>query len=87
MAVDTPTKRSSALFVRTRCRRFLPVPDGTIAVEDRAHLAGVYYEVAVAASPVDGWIAESRSRLFVPDSRERLLISESRARVWIAREK
>lgn len=49
MAVDTPTKRSSALFVRTRCRRFLPVPDGTISVADRAHLAGVYYEVAAAS--------------------------------------
>ena len=52
MAVDTPTKRSSALFVRTRSRRFLPVPDGTIAVADRAHLAGVYYEVAAVVAIV-----------------------------------
>ena len=50
MAVDTPTKRSSALNVRTRCRRFLPVPDGTIAVSDRAHLAGVYYEAVVVTT-------------------------------------
>lgn len=53
MAVDTPTKRSSALHVRTRCRRFLPVPDGVIAIEDRAHLAGVYYEVAAASIAIE----------------------------------
>tara|TARA_R110000868_G_scaffold405323_1_gene684623 strand:- start:957 stop:1193 length:237 start_codon:yes stop_codon:yes gene_type:complete len=74
MAVDTPTKRSSALNIRTRCRRFLPVPDGTISVEDRAHLAGVYYEVASAVQPVDGWIAETNSRVAITETQNRLWI-------------
>ena len=80
MAVDTPTKRASALNVRTRCRRFLPVPDGTIDVADRAHLAAVYYEVAVAVTPSysGGWIAETRQKVLIP---------ETRSRVWIAGKK
>jgi hypothetical protein len=49
MAVDTATKRSCALKVRTKCRRFLPVPDGTVAVADRAHVASVYYQTPAAA--------------------------------------
>ena len=48
MAVDTATKRSASLKVRTHCRRFLPVPDGAVAVADRAHLASVYYQVPSA---------------------------------------
>ena len=71
MAVDTPTKRSAALFVRTRARRFLPVPDGTIAVADRAHLAGVYYEVA---SVIPSY-AITRRGVLIGQSSERTVVS------------
>ena len=74
MAVDTPTKRSSALNVRTRCRRFLPVPDGTITVADRAHLAGVYYEVASVVPE----FAITRRGVLIGQSSQRLsLIGQS----------
>lgn len=42
MAVDTATKRSSALSVRGG-RRFNPVPDGSIAAADRSHVVSRYY--------------------------------------------
>lgn len=82
MAVDTPTKRSSALFVRTRSRRFLPVPDGTIAVADRAHLAGVYYEVAavVAINMQDGWVASPINRVSVAASLSRVSVAKAQGK-------
>ena len=80
MAVDTPTKRASALFVRTRCRRFMPVPDGTIAVADRAHLAGVYYEVAAAVNMQDGWYARPIDRVSVAASISRVSVAKAQGK-------
>ena len=85
MAVDTPTKRSSALNVRTRCRRFLPVPDGTIAVADRAHLAGVYYEVAAAVTMQDGAFANPICRVSAASAISRVAVAGEFSRVVYAR--
>lgn len=46
MAIDTATKRASALGVGQPPGVILPVPDGTIDAADRAQLAGGYAPAA-----------------------------------------
>lgn len=42
MAVDTRSKRSSAMFISSPWRSLLPVGDGTVGQEDRQHAAYLY---------------------------------------------
>jgi hypothetical protein len=42
MAIDTHTKRRSAMNIGTPVGRIQPLADGTIADEDRAHVAYMY---------------------------------------------
>lgn len=42
MAIDTPTKRASALNFGLPFNRALPVPDGTVGQADRQHVLGMY---------------------------------------------
>lgn len=51
MAIDTATKRRSAVATRRLpwFRRFLPAPDGTISAGDRQQLAFVYQGISAGA--------------------------------------
>jgi hypothetical protein len=46
MAIDTATKRSNVIRYGRANVSALPVPDGSISVNDRAYLASVYYFTA-----------------------------------------
>ena len=52
MAVDTETKRRSALGMVIMALAIAPVPDGTIAAIDREHIIGIYAGIAPAAPGV-----------------------------------
>ena len=43
MAIDTATKRSNTVRYGRANVSALPVPDGTISTNDKAHLASAYY--------------------------------------------
>ena len=42
MAIDSAAKRASAHRAANRWARVLPIPDGTVAQADRAHLSDLY---------------------------------------------
>lgn len=48
MAVNTETKRRSALGMIIMALTIAPVPDGTIAAVDREHILGIYAGIAPA---------------------------------------
>ncbi|KKN75798.1 hypothetical protein LCGC14_0376740 [marine sediment metagenome] len=52
MAVDTETKRRSALGMLVMALTIAPVPDGTIAAVDREHITGIYAGIAPASPGV-----------------------------------
>ncbi|KKM28136.1 hypothetical protein LCGC14_1567670, partial [marine sediment metagenome] len=52
MAVNTETKRRSALGMVIMALAIAPVPDGTIAAVDREHIIGIYAGIAPAAPGV-----------------------------------
>lgn len=49
MAVDSETKRRSALGMLVMALTIAPVPDGTISAVDREHITGIYAGIAPAA--------------------------------------
>ena len=51
MALDTPNGRSSAINVSSPWRSRLPIPNGAISAQDRAHAA---YQYILAASGAAG---------------------------------
>lgn len=53
MAVDTAAKRFS-MMAFGRGPGNIPIPDGTIAAADRAHLLRLYGGIALAGAPVSG---------------------------------
>ncbi len=52
MAVDSETKRRSALGMLVMALAIAPVPDGAIAAVDREHIVGIYAGIAPAAPGV-----------------------------------
>ncbi len=85
MAVDTETKRRSALGMVIMALAIAPVPDGTIAAVDREHIVGIYAGIAPAApvvtttllnyvGPVGSTVADYPPN-HVTDSGENLLIT------------
>lgn len=52
MAVDTETKRRSALGMLVMALTIAPVPDGTVAAVDREHITGIYAGIAPASPGV-----------------------------------
>lgn len=57
MAVDTASKRYSMMRLG-QAVGLLPIPDGTLAAADRAHLLGLYSGIALQAPelPVIGFV-------------------------------
>ena len=53
MAVDTETKRRSALGMVIMALAIAPVPDGTVAAVDREHIIGIYAGIAPSSPAVD----------------------------------
>lgn len=53
MAIDTETKRRSVLGYTLGVALVLPVADSSITVGDRAHVAGLYAGLSVAAAVPD----------------------------------
>lgn len=51
MAIDTVSKRGSAISIGSPWRSRLPIPDGTIGQGDRQHAAFLYSGI-LAAAPV-----------------------------------
>lgn len=48
MALDTASKRSSAVYVASPFRARLPFPDGTVDQGDRQHVATMYAGILAA---------------------------------------
>jgi len=53
MAVDTATKRASAMNFGVPWNDTIPMPDGTVWDADRAHLLGLY-SAAMTPAPSSG---------------------------------
>ncbi len=84
MAVDSETKRRSALGMLVMALVIAPVPDGTVAAVDREHIIGIYAGIAPASpgvattavhifstSPVDpNHVSDSGNNVLVKDSLE-----------------
>lgn len=49
MAIDTATKRASAINVGMPALRLLPIPDGTVGQADRQHVALLYGGILAGA--------------------------------------
>lgn len=52
MAMDTASKRNSAIYVTQPWRLFLPVPDGSVGQPDRQHVPWLYSGIPVTTPVV-----------------------------------
>ncbi len=78
MAVDTETKRRSALGMVIMALVIAPVPDGTVAAVDREHIIGIYAGIAPgsAATLVSIIGAAGAAPVHIPDAGQSLLIQK-----------
>lgn len=82
MAVDSQTKRRSALGMVIMALTIAPVPDGTVAAVDREHIIGIYAGIAPATPGVDTTAIHILSMAKVEpnhasDSSDNLLIADT----------
>lgn len=81
MALDTATKRATAVNVGSPWRSILPFPDGTIDAGDRAG-AAFFYSGLAAGEPVADTIV-GRDAVFFVERRGVIFEQEEREVEWI----
>jgi len=82
MAVDTQTKRRSALGMVIMALAVAPVPDGTVAAVDREHIIGIYAGISpatpgVATTAIHIFSTSPITSNFASDSGDNVLVNDT----------